>query len=63
MDFTNPAIPCISEGMIILVALPSAALAKASKLFNWITASFGAASFKKRIPSAVACCTVRIASA
>ena len=55
--------PCKSAGSKILVALPSAAFSKASKLFNFSTLSSGAASFNMRIPSAYACCTLRIASA
>ena len=33
-DFARPAIPWISDGMMIFVAFPSAAFANASKLFN-----------------------------
>ena len=42
---TSPASDCISEGIIILVAFPSAAFANASRLFIEITACEGAASF------------------
>lgn len=42
----RPASPCISDGMMIFVALPSAAFSKASRLFNVNTAFCGSASFR-----------------
>ena len=37
IEEVRPAIPCISEGMIILVALPSAAFVNASRLLRVMT--------------------------
>ena len=54
-DDAIPAMLAISEGIISLVALPSAAFAKASRLLIVRTACCGAASFKNLIPSALAC--------
>ena len=48
---------------MIFVACPSAAFAKASRLFSLSTASSAPASLSIRMPSAVACCTFMIASA
>ena len=61
--FVRPAIPCKSDGIMIFVALPSAAFANASRLFSVKTASSAPAALINSIPSAVAFCTVRIASA
>ena len=48
---------------MILVALPSAAAVKASSARRRSTGSVGAASLSRRMPSAVAFCTARIAAA
>ena len=48
---------------MILVALPSAAFSNASRLLSVSTALSAPASFRNLRPSAVACCTLRIASA
>ena len=37
IEEVRPAIPCISDGMMILVALPSAAFVNASRLFRVMT--------------------------
>ena len=63
IEEVRPAIPCISEGMIILVALPSAAFVNASRLLSVITWFVGIDSFSALIPSAFACCTASIACA
>ena len=47
----------------IFVAFPSAAFSNASSSFIVRTASSAPASFRKRIPSAFACCTFMMASA
>lgn len=46
------AIPCSSEGIKMVVALPSATFSKASRLLILSTASSAPASFSMRIPSA-----------
>ena len=48
---------------MIFVALPSAAFAKASRLFNWRTAESAPASRMNLIPSALACWIFKIACA
>ena len=45
------------------MAWPSATFSKASRLFNFRTAASAPASFSILIPSAFACCTLRMASA
>ena len=62
-DVASPAMPCISDGMMIFVALPSATFVSASRLFSVRTDSSAPASFIMRSPSAVACCTLRTACA
>ena len=57
------AIPCNSDGIIILVDLPSANFSKASKLFNVNTDLSAFASLNNLIPSASACLILIIASA
>lgn len=63
IDVASPASPCISDGIIIFVALPSAAFSKLSSALSAIYGSPGFDSFILRIPSATAVCTVMIASA
>ena len=48
---------------MILVALPLATLARASKLRRASTLSLGMASFSRRMASALAFCTARMACA
>ena len=50
----SPAMPCMDEGIMIFVALPSAAFSKASRLFMERTASEGFELFIISIPFAVA---------
>lgn len=57
------ASPCRSDGTTIFVAFPFARTPSASRLFKVRTASSAPASLIARIPSAFACCTLRIASA
>lgn len=57
------ASPCRSDGTTIFVAFPFARTPSASRLFKVRTASSAPASLMARIPSAFACCTLRIASA
>ena len=63
IDVTSPASPCISDGIIIFVALPSAAFSKLSSAFIAIYGSLGFESLILLIPSATAVCTAIIASA
>ena len=58
---TTPPRFCSSEGMMILVALPLATLASASRLRMASTLSVGMASFSRRMASALAFCTARMA--
>ena len=53
-EAASPAMPWISDGMMILVACPSAAFWKASRLLSLMTASSSCASLMSLRPSAVA---------
>ena len=53
-EAASPAMPWISDGMMILVAGPSAAFWKASRLLSLMTASSSCASLMSLRPSAVA---------
>ena len=59
----RPASPWISEGIIIFVALPSAALPNASRLLSATISFVGAASLSILMLSASALCTALMASA